>query len=100
MFLRYPANVLSFSHRNNMLYEIFFSISISKNVFDFNQKHFTTNLRDEQCFIAQPSSNMLKALSWDLSIDDVHHLLLQIKVSKWPTMERFMAGRIVVTKGK
>ena len=47
---------------------------------------------------------MLKALSWDLSINDVHHLL-QIKVSKWPTMERiaverFMAGRIVETKGK
>ena len=39
-----------------MLYETFFSISISKNVFDFNQKHFTTNLRDEQCFIIWPSS--------------------------------------------
>ena len=39
-----------------MLSETFFSIPISKNVFDFNQKHFTTNLRDEQCFIVQPSS--------------------------------------------
>ena len=32
--------------------------------------------------------NMLKALSWDLSIHDVHHLLRQINISKWPTMER------------
>ena len=48
--------------------------------------------------------NMLKELSWDLSTDDVQHLLLQIKVSRWPMMERFaverfMAGRIVETKG-
>ena len=87
-----------------MLSETFFSIPISKNVFDFNQKHFTTNLRDEQCFIVCHHQNMLKALSWDLSIDVVHHLLLQIKVSGWPTMERiaverFMTGRILETEG-
>ena len=39
-----------------MLYETFFSISISKNVFYFNQKHFTTNFHDEKCFSVQPSS--------------------------------------------
>ena len=43
-----------------MLSEIFFSIPISKNVFDFYQKHFSTNLRDEQCFIVHPSSKHVK----------------------------------------
>ena len=49
-----------------MLHETFFSISISKNVFDFDKKYFTTNFRDEQCFIVSPSSKHVEGTPLDL----------------------------------
>ena len=41
-FLPHPANVLSFSHQENIFHKAYLSTSISKNVFDFDQRHFTT----------------------------------------------------------
>ena len=52
VFLPHPANVLSFCNQENINYKTFFSTLISKS----NQKHFTTNLLDAQCFIVYPSS--------------------------------------------
>ena len=49
-FLSHPANVL-FNYQENMLHDTFFFISISRNVFDFDHKHFTTDLPDERCFL-------------------------------------------------
>ena len=57
IFLPQPANMLSFSHQENMLHKTFFSTSINKNVFFFyfDKKHFRTNLLGEQCFTVYPS---------------------------------------------
>ena len=82
--------MLSFSHQENMLYETFLSISIGKNVYDFDRKRFTANLFGEQCFIVKNHYHkiMLKALPGDLSIDYVQHLQCQIKISRKLTMKR------------
>ena len=47
-----PANVLSFSHQQNMLNETLSPFRLSKM---FDKKHFITNLRDDSCFIVLPS---------------------------------------------
>ena len=78
-----------------MLHETFFPFQSAK-MFLILIK----NISQQICVMS--NALLFKAFSWD---DDVHHLLLQIKVSKWPmieriAVERFMAGRIVETKGK
>ena len=48
---------MSFSHQENIKHD---SLLISKNVFDFNKHHFTTNLRDEQCLVVKPLSKHIE----------------------------------------